>query len=1178
MGFVFDKWENAEKFTAYADKTLVDIVQEKCEPGVTWQDLAFFNYGTKENDEVKRCLIEQAGVKELKDKAEETVLDPAQAPTAQDGVKEIRIPKIWKKTGLELEKTHTITVKQRKPAPSVGFEKFSRWFIPDAEKCDLSYYLQGIKERAEKVHLDVWASNYCKATESPIGPEQEFYQYKLDPSDVPIYQNAEMDAGERSAHEYNEWDGVTTATEGVLKKRYFPKRTLTVANSPYTAQLRYFKNDSDKTARIDLKPFWPLWKKVGNTANFELDDATLKIEWEVKNCSKLKHGQLIIWDKTDKPVYRKALGTSDLSQGAHDFTWTDGKSKNIAEKAKQPYRVQIQAHSDWATDDGLALAAMHTEVRLWVDPAVGVNADRLQDKQCFKFKVPDYLPDEDLAKREGSAAEVTRWYKLKLAEGGFHPGVIDNRANNEDYVLALKEFQRATPKDYGPNETPRYTRVKADGQQNEDTRNMLDNLKKDRRPLFAETNYTDLIGDAVETKLSDKDAKIIAWVEDRHYHTGGAQATAPNANMKLEDYGGTFACNDAQKADVEKKSVARPFLPIEVALPLMSKADHLDFEGNVPAAPPDVTDSMRRATGQIRVDWSFRDMEPDDTGFSATYNNDGKNWNRSKKYVEKTIKVTPEVKHEDIVCYNCKETYGGIRPDAIAEYYKHPFSLDADSLLPWRAVADTAQKKVCTLTHDDLGVADAHFHKKVQGKTGIYLHPSRIAGDGYRFRAQVSFKPHPTADWKHPNYEVLEKRYSALPQAHTCEIRLWRKASYRMYSKWAKASIALDYAGATAGAADYYKPAFTHFVHESGQPESIAFNKLLDPTSDDDKKLYKDLIDGHITNRADYPGKDKMELSVNQFWPWEHLDNYGLPWQKANKKKGEFYNWLQSSVKPDTVDVFYEYLLMQLLDQAEQRMGLMAGHFLVLYQAVPELWVRSYICDGAGKHEVAAPERRQAEAKGLNQTCPVSGCGGTLKQAYTKQYECDQCGDEIPLLEGSNTADAKLTQEHSTCSSTPKGHLILNTGAPDPPHNDEVVEESWLSGLGEAAAGLALGALWVYNERDGLGAALRTIAHEYGHHKHLIHTAGGYINAEATAQHDSTSNTVGPQNPGGHHAASAWDNNWDRRCMMSYFRNPDNNNNVGGYDQNRYFCGKCILKLRGWKVESLPAVASGEHG
>lgn len=213
MGFVFDKWENAEKFTAYADKTLVDIVQEKCEPGVTWQDLAFFNYGTKENDEVNRCLIEQAGVKELKDKAEETVLDPAQAPAAQDGVKEIRIPKIWKKTGLELEKTHTITVKQRKPAPSVGFEKFSRWFIPDAEKCDLSYYLQGIKERAEKVHLDVWASNYCKATESPIGPEQEFYQYKLDPSDVPIYQNAEMDAGERSAHEYNEWDGVTTATK-----------------------------------------------------------------------------------------------------------------------------------------------------------------------------------------------------------------------------------------------------------------------------------------------------------------------------------------------------------------------------------------------------------------------------------------------------------------------------------------------------------------------------------------------------------------------------------------------------------------------------------------------------------------------------------------------------------------------------------------------------------------------------------------------------------------------------------------------------------------------------------------------------------------------------------------------------------------------------------------------------
>ena len=1103
MPFVFDKWEDAEKFTTYADKTLADIVQEKCEPGVTWQDLALFNYGTNRNEEVIRCLIEQAGVKQLMDAAELTVLDPAKAPAgAQDGVKEIRIPKIWKKAGLPLEKTHTITVKQRKPSPSVSFEKFSRWFIPDTEKCDISYALQGVKERVEKVHLDVWASGYCKATETPIGPENEFYQYSLAACDVPVFQDPSLPADERSNHDYNTWDGITTATEGVLKKRHYPKRTITVANSPYTAQLRYFKNDADKTARIELKPFWPLWKRTAATTTYVQDTTTLKVEWEVKNCAKLKHGQLTIWDKTDKPVFRKALGASDLTGGAHDFTWTEGTTENILLRDKQPYRVQIQAHSDWLTDDGLALAVMHTEVRLWVHPTVGANDDRLTEKQCFKFTVPEYMPDDDLAKRTGSADEVTRWYKLKLAQGGFHPGVIDNRANNDHFQLALKEFQRVTAKDFGANEKPRYTRVKADGQQNEDTRHMLDNLKKDHRPLFGESNRTDLPATGVEAKLNDKDAKIIVWVDDRHYHTDDS-GKAPNVNMRLENYGGTFGANDATKADLEKKSVARPFLPVEVALPLLSKADHLDFEGADPTAP-DVTDAMRRAAGQLRVDWSFRDMEADDTFFSTTYNSDGKIYNRSKKFVEKIIKATPVVKHDSIDCYNCKETYGGIRPDAIADYYKKPFSLDADSLLPWRAVDDTAEKKICTLTHDDLGVDNPHLHKKVQGKTGVYLHPSRIAGDGYRYRAQVSFKPHPTGAWLHPNFEHLIKRYAALPQAHTCEIRLWRKASYRMFSIWADPSFTLDYPAAVAQSAEYYKPAFTHFVHESGQPESIPFTELLDPANADDKKIYQDLIEAGLAglgNRAHYPPKTDMVLSEKQFWPWVHKDNLGLPWQKNPKVSMDAFNtWMLNDVKQQTTDRFYEHLLLRLLDQAEQKKGLMAGHFTVLYSGVKEIWGRKAKCNGTPAHTMILPQVDGTGTTGMNGACPHTGCTGTLV-------------------------------------------------------NDQGTTKCWFSGLGEAAAGLALGSLWIYHEP--LEAAFRTLAHEYGHHKHLQHVGWG--------PHDSVAN---PGGDGGH---------WAQRCMMSYFQNSNNTNNIGGYDKNRYFCGKCILKLRGWKVEALPNVAGTVH-
>ena len=69
----------------------------------------------------------------------------------------------------------------------------------------------------------------------------------------------------------------------------------------------------------------------------------------------------------------------------------------------------------------------------------------------------------------------------------------------------------------------------------------------------------------------------------------------------------------------------------------------------------------------------------------------------------------------------------------------------------------------------------------------------------------------------------------------------------------------------------------------------------------------------------------------------------------------------------------------------------------------------------------------------------------------------------------------------------------------------------------------------------------------------------------AYGPHDSQAN---PGGDGGH---------WAQRCMMSYFQNPNYTDNIGGYDKNRYFCGKCILKLRGWKVEALPNGPGTDH-
>jgi hypothetical protein len=109
--------------------------------------------------------------------------------------------------------------------------------------------------------------------------------------------------------------------------------------------------------------------------------------------------------------------------------------------------------------------------------------------------------------------------------------------------------------------------------------------------------------------------------------------------------------------------------------------------------------------------------------------------------------------------------------------------------------------------------------------------------------------------------------------------------------------------------------------------------------------------------------------------------------------------------------------------------------------------------------------------------------------------------------------------------------------------------------------GGALGGLFL-----DTGEEARTYwAHEVAHHKHLEH-AGDVI--AVPAQHDTRLNTVSATVKGDTDVNSR---NWDRVCIMSYV-------NTDAGDDAGYFCGKCLLKLRGWKVEGLPNPASGDSG
>jgi hypothetical protein len=129
------------------------------------------------------------------------------------------------------------------------------------------------------------------------------------------------------------------------------------------------------------------------------------------------------------------------------------------------------------------------------------------------------------------------------------------------------------------------------------------------------------------------------------------------------------------------------------------------------------------------------------------------------------------------------------------------------------------------------------------------------------------------------------------------------------------------------------------------------------------------------------------------------------------------------------------------------------------------------------------------------------------------------------------------------------------------------------SSLPWAAVGSPLGATWLFTTSDA-----DTWAHEVGHHRHFIHAAS------APGSQQSPSGTPGPSLEMHDHEANsvkAWDgfqitlghNNgtkaserdWDRNCIMSYSAS----SYVGAARGRDTFCGKCLLRQRGWKVQAL---------
>jgi len=410
MSKIFIGRKEATRHAVNAGETLITFLarmksEGACDADLTWQELATFNWATTDPQELKRALIELVGCPQIVTDAngrgqidttdpENTVLDP------NFGLeKGILVPRAWQKKGLELEKTHKVKIRKRLPAPAIAITKLSQWFLPKSENCEIKSETEGVIARADKVDFEVQATRYFEDNpEGDLIPHVDIVHYKKAFS--------ETDSTERTTLSVDYWKGESWATHGLLKRESVD-RYINFACAPYTVLKRYYKDDKDTDAKINLDVFYPCWhRKTDGSGSLELDDKSLVVKWAVKDDnSKLKAGQLIIWNKHDEPVFRAVLSEAKLRGKQYDLVHeTVSWDKTKIFQDLMPYRVQIQAHSDMDEDNGLALAVMHTEVRAfkydWIQfVAFDIMPGTKDDGSGKEIYLGDADDDTDIATR-----------------------------------------------------------------------------------------------------------------------------------------------------------------------------------------------------------------------------------------------------------------------------------------------------------------------------------------------------------------------------------------------------------------------------------------------------------------------------------------------------------------------------------------------------------------------------------------------------------------------------------------------------------------------------------------------------------------------------------------------------------------------------------------------------------